>query len=517
MSIKYISPDSGKAITTLGNLTCADYGCTDEDMFVLPDGCVRCRECGEIVPHSDAARDAVTEDYVCEECLDNGDYAECDDCGEYFDQNLCGHVDTFRNTVCDSCYDRYDLVTCESCGEILRSNEYWYDDGIEIVTHPCTLDYHRCNFPWEKVIKTSRRYGFTSHNAGTCGLHVHVSREALALTGDTDATAAGRVIVLVDRLWDYLDRFSRRNGNHHWAARTHTPEAWVDAMSESEVLERVYALTGSSRYLALNTQNGETVEFRFNRGSLRYDTILASIELCHNLVTYAREHSLNEIVHATWEEVISIGTDDGSNAELLHYCESRMTGDYGPTELPEFHTPAPRVAAGYWVDYKGKLGIVVDGRLDAANRVTVSFEKRAAEDILSTLSKTCRDGIALEQLGLTNVLWVPVADLTPICRAEAPSEFLPGDVVIQTRRRGTYDGIYGGNLRDDLMHCMGVVIGKMHWPNTTYNTYWPTAGFNFGHDCGDVVIDCKGWNFETRELICIGHIDDVSKYLKSRA
>lgn len=621
MSIKYIAPNSDKAIFVLATLTCADCGCTDEDMFVLPDGeivcedClraygyVRCRECGELVPHGDAARDAVTEDYVCadcmdgdfavcdecgcivpsdslirvargrrrddlylcEDCLDNSNYVECDTCYDYFDPDTCGHTDGYGNAECDDCYDRYDMVTCESCGEILSSDEYWCDDdeyhcsrchdtweannhgslhdygykpspcfrgtddhglymgveleidkgnavgscvsdlhgltgdlyckhdgslnnGIEIVTHPCSLDYHRCNFPWEKVIETSRFYGFTSHDAGTCGLHVHVSRKALVREGDTNETAAGRVIVLVDRLWDYLDRFSRRNGNHRWAARTRTPKAWVDAESEREVLENVYALTTGSRYLAVNTLNTETVEFRFNRGSLEYDTILASIELCHNLVTYAREHSLNEITHATWEEVIAIGTDDGSNAELLRYCGSRMTGEYEPTELPEFHTPAAtRVDIGSVVEYMNCIGVAIR-MVGDQTLVYISIG-----DPASLLSEpNIVQATSLDELGTGRLVWIPTALLE--ARGTAVSgRFSIGDIVAYNLRRRDR------NFRSDL-GAYGIVIGRTY---DGVSVYWPAL--KMGHSCdGLLSYYGGGWNVMTREVLYLDHTDDIN-------
>ena len=53
------------------------------------------------------------------------------------------------------------------------------DDGLEIVTHPMTLDYHMDRMPCEETLGEALDLGYTSHQAGTCGLHVHVNRASL--------------------------------------------------------------------------------------------------------------------------------------------------------------------------------------------------------------------------------------------------------------------------------------------------------------------------------------------------
>ena len=56
------------------------------------------------------------------------------------------------------------------------------EDGLEIVTHPMSLDYQRTHMPWEALCRKAISLGYLSHRAGTCGLHVHVSRDAFGQT-----------------------------------------------------------------------------------------------------------------------------------------------------------------------------------------------------------------------------------------------------------------------------------------------------------------------------------------------
>ena len=53
------------------------------------------------------------------------------------------------------------------------------DDGMELVTHPMTLAFHKSQMPWTAVLQKANELGYVSHQASTCGLHVHVNRDSL--------------------------------------------------------------------------------------------------------------------------------------------------------------------------------------------------------------------------------------------------------------------------------------------------------------------------------------------------
>lgn len=69
---------------------------------------------------------------------------------------------------------------------INRREEYAYiktdgslDDGLKLVAHPCTLEDHHTKIPWTDTVTSFQEIHYNTHNAGTCGLHVHVNRDAL--------------------------------------------------------------------------------------------------------------------------------------------------------------------------------------------------------------------------------------------------------------------------------------------------------------------------------------------------
>ena len=63
--------------------------------------------------------------------------------------------------------------------------------------------------------------GYRSHQAGTCGLHIHVSRAAFGETSRTQDAAIARVLYFFEKHWEELLKFSRRTPRQleHWAAR----------------------------------------------------------------------------------------------------------------------------------------------------------------------------------------------------------------------------------------------------------------------------------------------------------
>lgn len=95
------------------------------------------------------------------------------------------------------------------------------ESGIEIVSHPMSLDYHCNEMPLAQVLEEARSLRYRSHGAGTCGLHVHVSRRAF---GDVEAqqeACIARILYFFEKHWEELLKFSRRSLRQleRWAAR----------------------------------------------------------------------------------------------------------------------------------------------------------------------------------------------------------------------------------------------------------------------------------------------------------
>ena len=84
------------------------------------------------------------------------------------------------------------------------------DDGMELVSHPMTLDYHK-DFCWEKIIHHAVFLGYRSHQTSTCGLHIHVNRDSLGLDRDEQDEVISRILYFVEYYWNEMLKFSRRS------------------------------------------------------------------------------------------------------------------------------------------------------------------------------------------------------------------------------------------------------------------------------------------------------------------
>lgn len=294
---------------------------------------------------------------LCNECY-NDHYFTCEGCNEVYDQYDGEYINGY--IYCSSCAD--DHRTCilsyshkpnpiffgddgggyygleveiddgddkqDAARDIIDvggDHIYLKEDGslsyagFEIVTHPATLDYHINHFPWADICEVALSYGYRSHDTDTCGLHIHASR---SLFGDTqteqDLTIA-KIILLVDRWYDTkIVKFARRDINkmRQWADK---PNVDIRPEDDDRAAVDKSKKNADSRYKAVNLCNRRTVEFRFFKGTLKRDTIIASIQWVDTIIRYCRNTPLKDLFSTTWDDIFS-NTD---HAELTAYLKQR--------------------------------------------------------------------------------------------------------------------------------------------------------------------------------------------------
>lgn len=192
------------------------------------------------------------------------------------------------------------------------------ENGVEIVTHPCSLSFMTQKFPWEKIVATARKHHFVSHKGGNCGLHVHVDRKSLGNTeGDQDATIA-KIVLLTDRFWNKIVKFTRRTESriNDWACK---PNADINSYDTIDSAIRKSKDTAYSRYRAVNLQNRNTIEFRIFRGTLAVNTIKATLQFVDRVCEFAKNNPIETCLTCTWDEFIVADAP----AELEEYLAQR--------------------------------------------------------------------------------------------------------------------------------------------------------------------------------------------------
>lgn len=94
------------------------------------------------------------------------------------------------------------LIYCKHNGSL--------DDGFEIITHPMSIEFHQNSMSCADVIREAISMGYTSYQVRTCGLHIHVNRDAFGKYESEQDEVIARVLYFFERFWAELLRFSRR-------------------------------------------------------------------------------------------------------------------------------------------------------------------------------------------------------------------------------------------------------------------------------------------------------------------
>ncbi len=321
-----------------------------------------CCRCNERIWRDENAGTETTP--LCEDCYDYY-YTHCTDCGRLLSNDSAMYIDDGDDPYCCSCYEnhqqndvihdynykptpifygpdsmvydpaaRYFGVELEVDGageydakasEVLDAansfTEHIYckhdgslNSGFEIVTHPMTLDYHLTQMPWEKVCATAINEGYTSHQAMTCGLHIHVNRDSFGHTYAVQEAAIARVLYFFEKHWEELLRFSRRTQRQleRWASRygyQEQPKAILDNAKKGY----------NGRYACVNLCNSSTVEFRIFRGTLKTNTILATLQLVNHICELAVCLTDDELKKVSWSSFAAQVTEP----ELIQYLKER--------------------------------------------------------------------------------------------------------------------------------------------------------------------------------------------------
>jgi hypothetical protein len=137
-------------------------------------------------------------------------------------------------------------------------------DGFEIVTHPCTLQYHNREFPWTEICEFVTKAGYLSHTTNTCGLHIHASKLGLGSTPLIRERVISKLMLLYWRHWPAIKRFSRRDRKQIQAWANLNYQLAPDTTRINTYELEVAKLRG--HYSAINTRPKATIEFRVFRG-----------------------------------------------------------------------------------------------------------------------------------------------------------------------------------------------------------------------------------------------------------
>lgn len=294
----------------------------------------QCENCGEwYTDGMTYTRDG----YMCEDCMD--DYCYCEQCDEYVnydeydsdaemccrcaEENECRlitgyHVrprleyfgecrkqwrGVWRGIGIELEIDRTDRDSdaeseCAAAIKEIAGDHLYFnrdgslDNGFEIITQPHTEEAF-WEIEWEQILQTCLDYGYRSHDAGTCGLHLHISREMFGTNETRQGVAISKLIRFYDLYFGDILKISRRTAEQadKWAAAYNTANRkGAEYYGKSKY--------NAGRYYAVNNTNRATVEIRITRGTLNHDTFCACIDFMLTAARNSRRISWDNIENA---------------------------------------------------------------------------------------------------------------------------------------------------------------------------------------------------------------------------
>lgn len=315
-----------------------------------------CASCGHTTDDEDellTPADGWLENQYCEDCLTECDWCGnsyryisdhrdnwCDECGQYrcnamsyeyceeCDRTICADCGG-RCTNCDASIHSWDWkpfayapkganpngatvhmgfeLEIEGDADDIVSAVHDVDDsewhlymkhdgsveGVEIVSHPATLDWVNESFATDRLFRGLRNNGNHVRPRDN-GLHIHVSRDSfrdhnsrairnrLRHTGNWRHSHAMIWLMFIYRNADQID------GRNHIARRANDRWAHFNPLSAIELRERAMRPVRGDRYVAVNCNNDATYELRFFASTLDANEFRASLQFAEASVEYTR-------------------------------------------------------------------------------------------------------------------------------------------------------------------------------------------------------------------------------------
>ena len=347
---EYHHVDNGESVDGYG------WVCTD----CLDDHFTQCYHCGEWFRDRDLSDYGMfdnNDDFICNDCRENG-YGEFDegedddregirsyhsgrgnqwssDVGDYgmelllvetrevnpmlgveLEIDLGGYNHNNARTIRDLI--GWNYVICSSDGSLRN--------GFELVSCPADLPNHMETINWLAGMEKAVELGYKSHNAGTCGLHTHIDRGFFE-EEDKDDVDAKFVVVFRNNLW-WMRKFSRRDdrgGSWGYCApngRNYLNEEdklGKDVVKSNAFLKKIKGNGGHG--IALNFEHGNTVEIRFYRGTLKYNSFLAALQCSDIWARLVKGISIEDSADISLNDFIRVATERNYTNFLTYLAE----------------------------------------------------------------------------------------------------------------------------------------------------------------------------------------------------
>jgi len=172
--------------------------------------------------------------------------------------------------------------------------------GIEIVSHPATLDYHEQRFGWDKVL------AIVVENKGkdrkNCGLHIHFNKNFFSDLPYTMNKCFLKLLYISKAYEEPLYEFSRRS-TYGYLRHPNYSLKWVkdtkvkDARNSTSYIGRGYPF-------ALHSHYPTTIEVRLFNSTVKLQELFGAFELTTYIATTAKTMRIADLHRMSWAKFI---------------------------------------------------------------------------------------------------------------------------------------------------------------------------------------------------------------------
>ena len=320
-----------------------------------------CNDCSYVEYDEDSYDMAWIDDgggyYVCSGCQD--DYVSCDDCSNMYHVDNMNWVESGEAYYCEVCYTpardgcirdynytpyltfydytkgvmskvdnykKYKLpfygaeleVECmdneinyyaESIMEYGGSEKYFYckndgslERGFEICFMPMTFNAIKELNLWDAMLKYRGRDKLQSFNTTTCGMHIHINREAFTdhhlfkFIGFIHEFKGFIYLISQRKKAGEFNNFAKFNNNFKDRAKKSMVDSIKHKKNSYKEYKDKYSTHSTTRfgdkYVPVNLQHRDTIEVRIFKGNLLESSIRKNFEFVDSLYYFTRENPI---------------------------------------------------------------------------------------------------------------------------------------------------------------------------------------------------------------------------------
>lgn len=215
--------------------------------------------------------------------------------------------------------NREDVV--KKCIQIINGSEddaedliYSTSDStvqIELDTMPCSLEFHKNRMNYKELFKYLDELGYKGHDCDCAGLHIHADRKYLGKSELVQQLTISKILYILEKFNDEICVIARRNNSY---------SKFVGKEEVNKSLDKLYGkYKNEGKRVALNLQHDATIEFRMFKSTLKYETLLLTLEFVKDIIDYAKSINIEQIELIKWSDLMNTFSD-----ELRAYYNERL-------------------------------------------------------------------------------------------------------------------------------------------------------------------------------------------------